>query len=464
MKKLILLLFCIYMCEVSAQTIFHYRYWFDNDTQNATIGTTIDKTLKLNANTQHLSPGIHTFNYQVLNNGKGESSVCSSYFIHTINANDQLLELLVNGKPFNKFKVTEDTFQKAVLTIDTNQLKYGLHTMQCRLLCKQNNVSSVASTFFMSNQSPNIANMLANLQLDNKQVKPIEIKETTHHNTKFTLDVSEISNGLHTLTANLLTKDSVCTSTSSRHFLLDHIANDSYINYHCWIDDNNENILQHTFTSPQRSIKISGLYEVNPHAAISQQNFVFALNEQQPMIYPKSVFHFCTISQKGNIIMQQSDFEDISVSENVTPTYIHAIDSIAYLQNKNVDKYGISWFCFYAEEGCKVTLSTNKECTLQVFEPIEGKSICRIDGYVDKQIDISTTGTHYIALYDTSDRNVEVYFFHSCSSGNCTAIQPIQTVNSHQKKNEIYDLQGRKLHNTPTQGVYIINNKKVIVR
>ena len=54
-----------------AQSLYEYRYWFDNDTQNSQSGQTNSADVHIDIDTSPLQSGLHTFNYQIVKSDKG---------------------------------------------------------------------------------------------------------------------------------------------------------------------------------------------------------------------------------------------------------------------------------------------------------------------------------------------------------------------------------------------------------
>ena len=65
----------------------------------------------------------------------------------------------------------------------------------------------------------------------------------------------------------------------------------------------------------------------------------------------------------------------------------------------------------------------------------------------------------YWVIFD----NFRLYFYGKMSADVVTAIREIGSGTNRQTKNEVFDLQGRKVMN-PTKGLYIVNGKKVLVK
>lgn len=463
MRKLFLFLFCIASESILAQTSFSYRYWFDNKCENAVIGNTIGTSLNADIDTKGLTPGIHRFNYQILNGGKGESSVKSCYFNKTSNIGKDNIRLFVDGKSIDTHLKDDNTTDNNInLSIDAKNIDYGFHTLEARIIDNNAGCVATSATHFIKTQSPNLSEMITQLLIDDNNVNNIQVDKIEAQSADLAVDVSNLGLGAHNISINLLMPNKVCTSVAAQNFLLDNTRFNGITQYRCWIDNNEASMLQETFAPPQPNLVLNNLYALNPHPTLTQNNFHFAIKENQPLIYAKGMFNFCATDQRGMQYMKQSDFIDMTTTCNVHAPIIAAVDSITYLKNRDVDKYGIAWYSFYVEEGDKVSITTDRKCSLQVFEATEGNCIYQNNEYADAQLNIKNTGMHYIALYNAPASTVGMTFYHNCINGNCTPVHNIELL--HEAKSEMYDIDGRIVTHPHIKGIYIKNGKKIVVK
>jgi len=81
------------------------------------------------------------------------------------------------------------------------------------------------------------------------------------------------------------------------------------------------------------------------------------------------------------------------------------------------------------------------------------------NGSLKVGIKCSAMNTGYWAIFD----NFRLYFYGGKGTGEVTAIKDMRNAEKEIMRNEIYDLQGRKVNN-PSKGIYIVNGKKVVIK
>ena len=81
------------------------------------------------------------------------------------------------------------------------------------------------------------------------------------------------------------------------------------------------------------------------------------------------------------------------------------------------------------------------------------------NGSLKVGIKCSAMNTGYWAIFD----NFRLYFYGGKGTGEVTAIKDMRNAEKEIMRNEIYDLQGRKVDN-PSKGIYIVNGKKVVIK
>lgn len=80
MRQFVLFFLCAITNFVMAQEKIEYRYWFDNSNETIKMGLSDKNDFHLDIDASALKTGLHSFNYQILDGGKGESAVVSSLF------------------------------------------------------------------------------------------------------------------------------------------------------------------------------------------------------------------------------------------------------------------------------------------------------------------------------------------------------------------------------------------------
>ena len=81
------------------------------------------------------------------------------------------------------------------------------------------------------------------------------------------------------------------------------------------------------------------------------------------------------------------------------------------------------------------------------------------NGSLKVGIKCSAMNSGYWAIFD----NFRLYFYGGKGTGEVTAIKDMRNAEKEIMRNEIYDLQGRKVDN-PSKGIYIVNGKKVVIK
>lgn len=385
--------------------------WFDNNPSTM-------KSLSIDGNVmwvdaKDLPDGFHLLHVQV--NGSAPSSPQTSMFIkvpQTQGVDYMTCLLYVDDTLFKQEKVPA-TGGVVNWSVDADSLSQGLHKANVVVVTPSGAATSAYSAFFL--RVPNateFAAMKCYYAIDGHDMTSATgtVSNGLFH---FDLDLSELEDGLHSITYMLNDGKGMGTSTNTQFFMKTPLGGYGIIQYMYWLNDHYDNAVVKIVDPRQKNIKLISLLPM-PNEPIHSDCFHFETTGGKPTVYAKNIFHIRFHDAAGYFADSDRPFIDYSVKQEVT-----GATPLDRLKTNTISTPGdnqIHWFSFNAELGDTTAFKASQATTIQVFAP-DGEEVYSVSGSESVTfggIHTWQEGTYYVALHDVtgSKPTVSLDFMH----------------------------------------------------
>ncbi len=414
MRQIVLFFLCAIANLVMAQERIEYRYWFDNSNESIKTGLSDKNDFHLDVDASNLRTGLHSFNYQILDSGKGESSVVSSLFYKSSSFLTKKSIVSIDGKVCKDFSTFTDDPSLIKFDVDAKTLDLGVHTIGIQIVDDSGVSSSNIEAFFTKVPTQgDIQSMNLYYMIDNNIGKK-QPCVFTNSLACAEIDASSLSDGLHSITFFMYNSDGLATQAKSTFFIKEPLGGNGIKAYKYWLNEDIEHCQEKEFDPTKSELQIVGLFDME-HPELRSSNFHFAIEDNKAVLYPKNTFNLRVNDVSGHIVSSKSDYIDVTKRELLDMNSIVPITTGQCYDNSVIDKNGISWYKFTGKDGDSISIRTNRACMLEVYSP-SGKNAYQTDGYdatTANGMFLEENGTYYIALHDVraSAKDVNLDFY-----------------------------------------------------
>lgn len=437
MRQFVLFFLCAIANFVMAQEKIEYRYWFDNSNETIKTGLSDKNDFHLDIDASNLKTGLHSFNYQILDGGKGESSVVSSLFYKSSSFLNKKSVVSIDGKVYKNYSALTDNPSLIKIDVDAQTLDLGVHTLSVQVVDDSGVSSSDIEAFFTKVPTQgDIQSMNLYYMIDNNIGKK-QSCVFTNSLACAEIDASSLSDGLHAITFFMYNPEGLATQAKSTFFIKEPLGGNGIKAYKYWLNEDIEHCEEKVFDPTKTDLKIVGLFDMG-HPELRSSNFHFAIEDNKAVLYPKNTFNLRVNDVAGHIVSSKSDYIDVTKRELLDINSIVPIASGQSYDNSVSDKNGISWYQFTGKDGDSISVRANRACMLEIFSP-SGKILHQTDGYDATTVNgmfLEEDGTYYVALHDvrTSAKDVNLDFYqiakyavvsydtHIIGNGGCSTI------------------------------------------
>ena len=234
------------------------RYWFDEDAASVQTTTQISGTQTLDVS--ELTEGLHTLHYQVTDNTGTVSITRSALFLRVKSSSAPQAATLRYWFDDDAGSVQTTTQISGTQTLDVSGLTEGLHTLHYQVADNTGTVSITRSALFLrvkSSAIPQAATLRYWFDED-----AVSVQTTTQISGTQTLDVSELTEGLHTLHYQVTDNTGTVSITRSALFMKMSYSNNTTAKQLRYWFDNDANALKiTTATNNLQTVDVSRLSE-----------------------------------------------------------------------------------------------------------------------------------------------------------------------------------------------------------
>ena len=379
-------------------------YWFDQDYANRHIAPLQAGTQMLDVTM--LSVGVHTLHSYVVGTDNTVYPTSSAMFFRppAIGADSTAAQELVYwfDQDYNNRHIAP--LQAGVQMLDVSSLPMGVHTIHSYVVGTDNTVYPTSSAMFFRPPAIGTDSTAAQEVVYWFDQDYAGRQRTTLLSMSQTLDVSNLSTGVHTLHCYVMGVDGVSYPTTSSMFFRPPGAGsesmDGITQYYYWFNNDITNATRVHVNPVTNPLQWYGLIPIEP-IPFRSTYFHFELDTaQQPHAYAKNTFHTLFMDDMGKFVIgDAAPFVDYHVSQPVVADTIErgATKIITVPTNNN-----IHWFKLGVGVGDSLSFTTNKRCTMQLYAP-NGEMVFRSSG----DSVLSWVGCHawedgvyYLAVHD----------------------------------------------------------------
>lgn len=372
-------------------------YWFDGNYSSRQSLDTNQGLLSIDVS--KLSDGFHTFFYQVF--GDSPSAVLSRPFVKIpMTEGSEALKCIcyVDGQPFREENISSGG---GIINwnLDVRSLSQGFHRMHVQVLTHTGAATSSYEAYFLRIETNDeMLQMKCYYAIDGSEFKK-EAVNMSGSTFLCELDVSDLTDGLHSISYMLSNGKGMDTKIQSQFFVKTPVGGNGITEYCYWLNDSTNQITK--VQVPQRSnpFQLVSLLPV-PEIPIRTRLFHFELTEGTPMIYSKNEIHIRFMDATGRLADATKQFTDYHVGQEVVP--------VGELQSTQMfDKVAdndIRWYTMQAAPGDTAAFKLSQPATVQVFAP-SGNEVFKTSEYESVNwngIHTWEDGTYYVAVHDVT--------------------------------------------------------------
>lgn len=386
--------------------------WFDNNPSTM-------KSLSIDGNVmwvdaKDLPDGFHLLHVQV--NGSTPSSPQTSMFIkvpQTQGVDYMTCLLYVDDTLFKQEKVSASG-GVVNWSVDAGSLSQGLHKANVVVVTPSGAATSAYSAFFL--RVPNateFAAMKCYYAIDGHDMTSATgtVSNGLFH---FDLDLSELKDGLHSITYMLNDGKGMGTSTQTQFFMKTPLGGNGITQYMYWLNDQYDKAVVEMVDPRQEKVKLISLLPM-PKEPIHSDCFHFEMTNGKPTVYAKNIFHIRFHDAAGYFADGDRPFIDYSVKQEVTGAEL--LNNGDHKDTARPVGNDIKWYRLTAEPGDSVQFRLDRAATVQLFAPSGEEVLSASASDVVKWFGchVRESGTYYVALHDvtaTSGTTVGIDYEH----------------------------------------------------
>ena len=451
-----------------------YEYWVDHDFEHKVNGdVAASGIIDLNIDFSALSPGLHNIAFRVLDaNGHASSIIVKNFLVPNPSSLEENVLKTYEYWVDHDFehKVSGEVAASGIidLNIDFSALSPGLHNIAFRVLDANGHASSIIVKNFLVPEPLSMAeNGLSKYRywIDRDVANMVEVDAPADGIISFDVDASALSEGPHELSYQVIDKVGHVSATSSHHFLKETIQGDGkLIAIDYWFND-----------EPRQRITI------DPAESVDKSDIVIPMDGVKPRtIFEEYTFDATTKTVKTTetITVGIQVFNDGGVGseavvhtlENMTFTVTPLFEALTDgdTSTKAAPKGGqMQGFSYTGAVGDVIYWDITGETVSMDFYDAEGNPITpvteNIEGKDVLAIELTTTAVYLLTYGATADGEITVQLTKKVADGIREVVTTVKPVN-------VYTLGGVLVRRGATtldglsDGVYIINGKKVYVR
>ncbi len=448
-----------------------YEYWFDQKFDAKKSGAIpTGGVINIGEDISALNHGLHSIAMRVVDkNGVVSSALTKNFLLvqgtGTGDNSLQTYEYWIDQDFGNRKSGEIPTGGVVNIDEDISALNYGLHSIAMRVIDKNGIVSSVLTKNFMKIQQQDGDNALTTYEywIDNGEHQSAAIPADGV--VALDLDISALTNGLHTF--NYMTRDKagLASATTVKNFLVKKVEGDGkLIAIDYWFND-----------EPRQRITI------DPTESVDKSDIVIPMDGVKPRtISEEYTFDATTktVRTTETITVGIQVFNDGGVGseavvhtlENMTFTVTPLFEALTDgdTSTKDAPKGGqMQGFSYTGAVGDVIYWDITGEAVSMDFYDAEGNPITpvteNIEGKDVLAIELTTTAVYLLTYGATADGEITVQLTKKVADGIREVVTTVKPVN-------VYTLGGVLVRRGATtldglsDGVYIINGKKVYVR
>ena len=359
-----------------------------------------------------LSDGMHTVNVMLQNN-KSYSAPQSYMFIKIAEMQQDTVGMGTNLQYQCWFDQDYSGRQTGALgnghiMLDVTDLSDGMHTVNVML---EGNMYSAPMSYMFIKIAPSVGTEPLQYQCwfdrDYSSLQTGMLGEGI-----FNLDVSELSDGFHTV--NIQLYNGTYTAPSSYMFYKLPLGGTKIKRWEYFLNGDYENRDRIDMDPALADLSIMTLLPVETQP-LRSMCFEYDANDGEPVIYAKNEISFRFWATDNRFVDRTHFYVDETVSQDVVADVFEPNTSELIMKPAENE---IRWFKIMAQVGDSLTFKADKACSLQLFSP-SGEEVYNVSGQESMRYGgrhAWEDGYYYLAVHDVmgsgSTVNVSYQFIH----------------------------------------------------
>ena len=228
MRKFILFMLCLCVHWIArGQTGYDYRYWFDNDVNSASSGTSAGSTWHFSVPLDGLEESLHVFHFQVCDTAGVWSAPVSRYFVKLTQPIEEQGTYWFDDD-YSTHITTPVT--NGIMEVDVSALADGFHAFH--FMAGAHTLSAVRTSFFIKQTDPSQFHYLIWAADD-----PENILKGKYTGEPVSVDVSSLKDGFHTLYVQVVGGASATHPSSAMFIKIPQTVGVDFMNCLFMVDD-----------------------------------------------------------------------------------------------------------------------------------------------------------------------------------------------------------------------------------
>jgi len=375
-------------------------YWFDGESGTARKAAIADGLFELDAS--ELADGLHALHLQyVLPDGTCSPAVVR-YFLRVSDAEEidgVTLLCTIDGELYSH-ETLALTNGLASWNADLSGVSEGLHSITLQAVTQSGELTTSYNSFFLRVVEPTPETLRCSYMIDDdttlKDMGVISQDGTVH----FDFDVSELTDGLHSITY-ILYSDKGGTRMTKRYFMKIPVGGNKLTKYQFLVNDNVDRVRTTELSEHQNPLSVTDLLTVES-CPLRSELFHFEITDGTPMMYAMNTLKGWFYDRTGHIGTLEEDYVDYSVSAPVTVS-----GQLTAGQRETTawpEANAVKWYTLEALRGDSLRLKLSCAATIQLFAP-SGTEVYKADGAKAVKwggLHVAENGTYYVALHDVT--------------------------------------------------------------
>lgn len=374
----------------------YYRCWFDNDESTSQTGELADGAIMLDV--ANLSDGLHTVFVQAYGNFVTSPQSYQFLKVPNVVGNEELTYICLIDDQLYTQQTVPGTQEVIHLDMDVAPLSQGVHKLQIMLATESGAVTGAyTSYFYRAILQTEITEARLVYMVDGKEQPAASATSATNGTLHYDLDVSSLSNGLHSINYALVGSNGVYGTGTTQWFYKIPIGGEGLVSYEYWLNDDEANMHHVDLAEHVSAYHLVSLLPVD-QVPVRSSLFQFAFkNDTLPVVYAKNDFHVRFWESGGSYALADAQYVDERSCDTIYADTLRNSNTISMPK-----KDTIYWYCVQAKAGDSLAIKTNKACNLHIFSPSaeEVYSADAVQSVSWGGCHANETGMYYIALHD----------------------------------------------------------------
>lgn len=254
---------------------------------------------------------------------------------------------------------------EGMLEIDASGLDDGLHALHLQCLLSDGSSTYVATRFFLR-VSPQAETLRCLYRIDDDTEVRNMGTISPGATVPFDLNVSELSNGLHSITY-ILDSGKGGSRIARRFFIKIPVGGNKLTKYQYWVNDNVDQVRTTELDPNQNPLELTNLLPVES-CPLRSELFHFEFNKDgQPMMFAKNTLKARFYDRYDHFTTVEENYVDNSVSAPVVVSGVLTPNESETTEWPAANT--VKWYTLEAERGDSLRLKLSCAATIQLFTP-----------------------------------------------------------------------------------------------